>query len=520
MYIFRNALRNILRSPGRSLLIGIIVLLISFSSCIGLSIRQAAGSLKDSGLEGITVSATISLDRQAMMQNAQRQSGDPFQFFSRVQNISLEEMEKYAASKYVKDTYYVMTSSVAKGEGLEPLDVVGSLDDAASTDFQLGRPGQNLMGRIEDRLAEGGFRQGDFTIYGYSDEAAMQGFIDGTNKVSAGSMFDFATADYSCLVSDQVAYVNSIKVGDKIKVMNPSLDTEEYELTVAGTYSVTETDEGNSTLRFSNANDPSNQILVSYPTLKAIADASAASAVKGTDSNGNETTTALRTATSGRYIFANVSDYEAFTEDARSMGLSEDYAIVSSDVENYERSLVPLENLSSFATTFLVVMLAIGAVILIVINIFNIRERKYEVGVLTAIGMKKGKVAAQFILEILIITAVAMAVGTASAAAASLPVINNLLAAQVEAEQQLSANTQQNFGRPGLDAAAAGGFRGGILPGSFRNIEYLSSVDAAMDYDVLLQIAAIGVLLALLSSSAAVIYVLRYEPLRILSERS
>lgn len=520
MYVLRNALRNILRSPGRSLLVGIIILLISFSSCVGLSIRQAAKSVQESGLKGITVSATISVDRQAMMQNAQRLSGVPSQFFGRVQNISLAEMEKYAASKYVKDIYYVMTSSVSKGEGLEPLDVVGSLNDEATSNDPFSMFGQNLMGRIDNRSAEGGFRQGDFTITGYSGEEAMQGFIDGTNKVTQGAVFDFGAADYSCLVSEQVAYVNSIEVGDMVKVKNPGLDTEIYELTVAGLYSVTETEEGNSTLRFSNANDPSNQIYVSYPTLKAIAEASAASAVKGVDINGSETTTALRTATSGRYIFENVSDYEAFKEDARLMGLSEDYTIVSSDVDNYKRSLVPLENLSSFATTFLVVILIIGAIILVVINIFNIRERKYEVGVLTAIGMKKGKVAAQFIFEILIIAALAMAVGTVSASVASLPIINNLLAGQVEAEQQQSATTQQNFGRFQMNTPAAGGLRGGILAGGFQNIEYLSSVDAAMNYDVLLQIAAIGILLALISSSAAVVYVLRYEPLRILSERS
>ena len=56
---------------------------------------------------------------------------------------------------------------------------------------------------------------------------------------------------------------------------------------------------------------------------------------------------------------------------------------------------MPLKNLSTFATYFLIVVLIIGAVILIVLNIFNIRERKYEVGVMTAIGMKKGKVAAK-----------------------------------------------------------------------------------------------------------------------------
>lgn len=45
---------------------------------------------------------------------------------------------------------------------------------------------------------------------------------------------------------------------------------------------------------------------------------------------------------------------------------------------------------------FLIVILAIGAIVLIVLNIFNIRERKYEVGVLTAIGMKKSRVAISF----------------------------------------------------------------------------------------------------------------------------
>lgn len=34
-------------------------------------------------------------------------------------------------------------------------------------------------------------------------------------------------------------------------------------------------------------------------------------------------------------------------------------------------------------------ILVIGAVILVVLNIFNVRERKYEIGVLTAMGMKK-----------------------------------------------------------------------------------------------------------------------------------
>lgn len=39
MYIIRNALKCIDRSKGRNVLIGIIVLVIAISACIGLSIR-------------------------------------------------------------------------------------------------------------------------------------------------------------------------------------------------------------------------------------------------------------------------------------------------------------------------------------------------------------------------------------------------------------------------------------------------------------------------------------------------
>lgn len=58
-------------------------------------------------------------------------------------------------------------------------------------------------------------------------------------------------------------------------------------------------------------------------------------------------------------------------------------------MENHESSLVPLNNLSKFAVTLLIV-------VLVVITLLNVRERKYEIVVLTAIGVNKVKVAAQF----------------------------------------------------------------------------------------------------------------------------
>ena len=102
-------------------------------------------------------------------------------------------------------------------------------------------------------------------------------------------------------------------------------------------------------------------------------------------------------------FFALIDDYNSFDSQARELGLDEVYTISSADINAYEQSLIPLNNLSTMAGYFLIVVIAIGALVLIILNIFSVRERKYEVGVLTAIGMKKWKVATQFIVEILII---------------------------------------------------------------------------------------------------------------------
>lgn len=67
MYLIKNALKCISRSKGRNILIGVIVFVIAVSSCIGLSIRQAAESARKEMLASMSVTATISFDRTAMM---------------------------------------------------------------------------------------------------------------------------------------------------------------------------------------------------------------------------------------------------------------------------------------------------------------------------------------------------------------------------------------------------------------------------------------------------------------------
>lgn len=63
MYILKNAWRSISRAKVRNILIGVIVLVIAVSSCVALSIREAAHSAKEQYLEELEVTAQISMDR-------------------------------------------------------------------------------------------------------------------------------------------------------------------------------------------------------------------------------------------------------------------------------------------------------------------------------------------------------------------------------------------------------------------------------------------------------------------------
>ena len=107
MYILKNALRSISRSKGRNVLIGIIALVIAVSACLGLSIRQASDSARESALESMSVTATISYDRQSMM-NGMMGGGmfdrDQFQnMMGGMSSLTLDEYKKYAEAESVKD---------------------------------------------------------------------------------------------------------------------------------------------------------------------------------------------------------------------------------------------------------------------------------------------------------------------------------------------------------------------------------------------------------------------------------
>ncbi len=539
MYIIKNALRCIGRSKGRNILIGIIALVIAVSACIGLSIRQASESAKKSALDGMSITATISYDRAGAMGNmAGGRPGmggggfgggsfDPSQFgdiMGKSSSLTLEEYLKYAEAESVQDFYYTLTAYFNGSENFSPVsdETDDDSDGELSGDLDSGNSG---MPRFPGGMGGMNFgASGDFSIIGYSSDSSMTAFINGNASIVDGSMFEEGTSELVCVISEELAMYNSLSVGDTIIIANPNLDTETYTLTVSGIYTSGENNDFSMSM-FGASQDPANRIYMSANALQSILDASEAAA------DDTKVTGSLN----ATYSFADVESYEKFEEEVRTLGLDESYTVSSSDISAFESSLAPLNTLSTMAGWFLLVILIIGGIILVVLNIFNVRERKYEVGVLTAMGMKKWKVAAQFMCEILVVTMLAVIIGAGIGAVSAVPVTNALLEGQAQSQSNQQSQMEQNFGRPG---DFGGGFPGGNMPsdmpsdipdmGGGKNpfgdmfggaADYITEVDSAMNLTVVFQMIGVGLLLTLIASAASVLFIMRYDPLKILANR-
>lgn len=499
MYILKNAVTSIIRNKGRNLLIGIIILVISSATAITLAINNSSTSLINSYKEKYETEATLGINREKMMGNFNPEEMDSSrekmqESFNSISNISIDDIKKYGESEYVKDYYYTMTVGI---------NADGITKASQETENAPSEP-EKAGGEMGERGGKRGFSNvtsGDFTLVGYSSLDAMNDFVEGTYKITDGEVpTDFT--EEKCLINQELATMNNLKVDDKITLVDPLDESKTVEATIAGIYEETQSDDNKMNM-FTN----STNTIITNTTLTT--------KIKEANSELSVETKPTFTLTSSEVI-------EKFEKELRNKGLSENLS-VETNLTQLEESTKSISNVKTFAITFLAITLIIGTVVLLVINMINIRERKYEIGVLRTIGMKKSKVALQFLTELLIIATIFLLVGAGIGACLSVPVSNNLLKNEITASKEESENIENNFGhqRPGQDMPNNKGmqpekrnFKG------VTKIEAFESIDAVVNIKVLLELLGIGLVITLISCISAIITIERFSPLTILKERT
>ncbi len=317
----------------------------------------------------------------------------------------------------------------------------------------------------------------------------MTDFVSGSYQITQGEMItDFN--GYQCVISSELASLNEVTVGSTINLKNPNNDTT-HDFTVTGIYT-------------DNSNQDDSMKMYSSSANKIITGSGAVETLVKEDET-------LVTNITPSFILVSEDAIDSFTQEVKDKGLNE-YYTVNTNLDELENATKSIENVKTFATTFLIITLIISSIVLFVINMINIRERKYEIGVFRTIGVSKGKLTIQFVLELLIVTIITLVIGAICGAFLAKPVGNMLLKNEIESSQMQEEEISNNFGKGPMGMEHT---RNGNIA-----VQEIQNMEAVVDITVVAQLLGIGILLSFMSSLASMISIQRFSPLTILKERS
>ena len=233
MYIFKNALKTITRNKGRNILMAIIIIVIACASAVTLSIKKAANTIIDSYSNKYDVVASIGINRENLMKPSEEGSTnvtDAKEAFNNIEQLSIEDIEKYGDSKYVKSYYYTYSISMNSS----------NIEKATSDTTTTRGPGN--MGN-----------SADFNIEGYSSYDSMTNFINGKYTITEGEVNSDFTSN-TCVINSELATYNNLKVGDTIKLEDPNDEDITYDLKITGIFTEKSSDDASTNMdMFSNS---------------------------------------------------------------------------------------------------------------------------------------------------------------------------------------------------------------------------------------------------------------------------
>jgi putative ABC transport system permease protein len=457
-------MKNLIRNKGRNILIAAVTLVIIISAVVSLTINNASSIIIDEAKLDIASKVDIRVDLFAHGRDGR-------------QTITIDQYISFADSDYLRHTIYQAEMQAWFGNFY------------AIGDYEMG------MGVPPDPSMP---HAPVGNLIGTSEPENLEGF--GTFRhIVEGQIFSDIN---ECIISDELAALNGLSVGDVIYLESAFQIGKNITLEIVGIYSQ-EVDEmaawQQGVWEMMGFSLPmmieNNAIYTTFSTIEAV---------------GWENADGLSMQL--EYYLRNPDDLARFEAEVRAKGLPDVFGVTINQAA-LDRVTGPLSSMRSAAMTFTIVILILGAIVLILLSYLAIRERKYEVGVLRAMGMERSKIAFGMILESIIITALCLVIGLSAGSMISQPMADRLLSVEVES----AIEDAQNSGLGGRALIAGGEIQTDDPASGYRPI---SDIEVNIGIDVIMQIFIIALALAAVSSVIGIMRITRYEPLKILRERN
>jgi putative ABC transport system permease protein len=492
MNFIKRAFWSMKAKKGKTLLQLVIFTVICVFVLSGLTIQSAAKASSELARQELGGSVTLQVDREAAMEkqrSEQSETDGPPQFTSTP--ISLDNAASIAALDHVKSYNY----SVSASANAEDFDIIesstSSEDDSSETTDSAQAPGGN-QGR-------GGMVQADLTVNGTLTSDDADSFSDGEAEIVDGRGIEASDAGSSVAVIEQtLAEENDLAVGDTITISSSNDEDTTQELEIVGIYE-TSSAGSDQAMNFSFLN-PYNTVYVPY---------TAANTLKGEDYTD--------TVESVTYQMDDAENIDAFLSAAKKTDVDFDVYELDANDDLYQQMVGPIENVASFAKNIVYLVTVAGAIILALIVMLSIRERKYEMGVLMAIGESKWKLAGQFVTEIVVTAIVAIGLSSLFGNPIANVLGNQLLDQQATASAETaSTSMQQGTGGGGPMGRGPGQAVSDVFS---QSSDAVSSLNINVTWENILLLGGIGLAVAIISALIPSISILRLQPKNILTKQ-
>ena len=507
MNFLKRAWLSVSRRKGKSALLFAIVFILGNVIAGAISIQQSTKNVENKIKSDMGATATISLDYEALTKAGE---SDP-NIFETIVSLTPEQIEAIGNLSYVK--YYDYSTQASIGS------------DA-------------LKNYIPDKIKEqmGGAEDPFSKYYGFSLKGVQFNKIiqmeEGAITLEEGRVFtedEIAKNADVGLISKKTAETNQIKVGDTIVLSSYTLDygtsgnasevkplsKKDYAVEVIGIFGTP----AQAPKKDSDKNDTNSGGLTQDEWTKAYQEQSTMNTIyvpNGFVRTINAENMAQRATEDPEMDLSKIQDYytpiyvlnkpedvDYFKEEAQAM--LPEYYVVKASSDAYDTIAAPVQSMSKMAGYVLIVAIIATIMIITLVVLLFLRDRKHELGIYLSFGEAKGKVVGQVLAEVFMIAFVAISLSVFSGNMIAKGLSGSLIQNQIENQ------ASQNGGSITYDLSMI----------EFNQNDYTQE-DVVAAYEVSLTpgyIAAmysVGLGTVLVATLVPMIYIVRLNPKKIM----
>lgn len=489
MNFFKRAWLNVWAKKGRSILLILVSSAILMFVLTGLLIRSAAVKATNQAKEEVGATVTLSANRQAAFKKMQSSSSSSK---SSRPKLTLTPVKLSDATKIAKlsniSSYNVTSSTSVNASSYDTVSTSSGMGGNSSS----GGPGGGMKSLTSS---------GDTQIDGVTATSLTSDFSDSQSKITKGR--GITTADKNTnhvVVEKELASQNDLSVGDTVTVKKTTGSKSKVKLKIVGIYKASATSLSSSPM----STDTSNTMYTSY-TL--------ANTFKGNKYAG--------TADSVTFNVKNPAKVSSVKTAGKKLINTSKYAL-STDDSSYQTVKASMDNVESFANKIVWLVAIAGTIILALIVILMIRERRFEIGVLLSLGEARWKIIAQFFTEMLMVIVIAVAIAGAGGKFVGDQLGSQLVSQSTTTTQTSTSSSTGQPGGGGQPGGSGSGMKGGN--GGPGNVGQSSSATKQADADLNISVSAVdlaelggfGLAITFLSIMIASGGILRLEPKKVL----